>query len=172
MHTYFTQSVTYDFKNLSANFNFAIVSDRSGGTRHGIFNEAVLKLNDLNPSFVMSIGDLIDTRDLKLYTTYNEDVVINERWSEFNGIVNQFKIPFFYTVGNNDIRNEKWKTFWTEQFGPTYYSFRYKDYLFMVLDSEDSPDNGNSYYAHSTTGGSSSLAGIEQGKFDHIMWAQ
>ncbi len=230
-----------DFKNPSANYNFAIVSDRSGGTRHGIFHEAVLKLNDLNPSFVMSIGDLIDTRDLKLDTTYNEDVVSKEKWSEFNGIVNQLKVPFFYTVGNNDIRNEKWKTYWTEQFGPTYYSFKYYNHLFMVLDSEDSPDNGNrgisnrqlnwlkatlqknrsvkwtflflhkplwqeegnepwaaienlikdrpitafaghrhtynksvkngnSYYALATTGGSSSLEGIEQGKFDHIMW--
>jgi hypothetical protein len=39
---------------------FAIVSDRWGGNRPGIFEDAVDKLELLQPQFIMSVGDLID----------------------------------------------------------------------------------------------------------------
>ena len=42
------------------NFQFAIVSDLTGGHRPGVFADAVVKLNLLNPEFVVSIGDLIE----------------------------------------------------------------------------------------------------------------
>ena len=41
-------------------FQFAIVSDRAGGHRPGVFMDAVNKLNLLQPEFVMSVGDLIE----------------------------------------------------------------------------------------------------------------
>ena len=41
-------------------FQFAIVSDRTGGHRPGVFEDAVKKLNLLQPEFVMSVGDLIE----------------------------------------------------------------------------------------------------------------
>ncbi|MFN8854088.1 MAG: hypothetical protein ACK50P_00890, partial [Planctomycetaceae bacterium] len=37
-------------------FQFAIVTDRTGGRRPGIFTEAVRKLNLLQPEFVISVG--------------------------------------------------------------------------------------------------------------------
>lgn len=47
-------------------FQFAIVTDRTGGHRPGIFEDGVRKLNLLQPEFVMSVGDLIEgyTEDL------------------------------------------------------------------------------------------------------------
>ena len=48
-----------EFLNNPANFQFAIVADRTGGVRRGVFPEAVKKVNDLRPEFVMSVGDLI-----------------------------------------------------------------------------------------------------------------
>lgn len=42
------------------NFQFAIVTDRTGGHRPGIFEDAIGKLNLLQPEFVMSLGDLIE----------------------------------------------------------------------------------------------------------------
>ena len=39
------------------NFQFAIVTDRTGGHRPGVFEDAVHKLNLLQPEFVMSVGD-------------------------------------------------------------------------------------------------------------------
>jgi len=51
------------------NFQFAIVADRTGGHRPGVFADAVEKLNLLKPEFVMSIGDLIEGYSCLLYTS-------------------------------------------------------------------------------------------------------
>src|SRR5690242_17175314 len=44
-----------EFYNNPKNFKFAIVSDRAGGVRPGIFADAVNKLNLIMPEFVMSV---------------------------------------------------------------------------------------------------------------------
>ena len=35
------------------------MSDRTGGNRWGVFQDAIFKLNLLQPEFVMSVGDMI-----------------------------------------------------------------------------------------------------------------
>ncbi len=56
-----TQSVNpwtdLDLNNRPENFQFAIVTDRTGGHRPGVFPSACRKLNLLQPEFVMSVGD-------------------------------------------------------------------------------------------------------------------
>lgn len=128
-----------NFKDQSKDFNFAIVSDRTGGERPGVFEDAIFKLNKLKPAFVISIGDLIGSRDYKIDSTKLNDRIIKEKWLELNKIVNQLEVPFFYTVGNNDIRNKKMENHWVEQFGQTYYYFMHNDILFIVLNTEDPP---------------------------------
>jgi len=62
-----TPSTQSEFYDDPANFSFAIVGDRTGGPRPGVFSTAVQKLNLLKPTFVMSLGDLIagtDNREL------------------------------------------------------------------------------------------------------------
>src|SRR5207244_7253318 len=61
-------------------FHFAIVSDRTGGHRARIFSQAVDQLNLLQPSFVVSVGDLIEG-----YT--KDKAVLAEQWKEFHGYV-------------------------------------------------------------------------------------
>src|SRR5881392_4081346 len=48
-------------------FRFAIVSDRTGGHRPGVFSRAVEQINLMQPEFVLSVGDLIEgyTEDAK-----------------------------------------------------------------------------------------------------------
>ncbi len=41
-------------------FTFAIISDLTGGERPGVYSTAVSQLNRLDPTFVLSVGDLID----------------------------------------------------------------------------------------------------------------
>ena len=41
-------------------FQFAVISDRTGGHREKIFSKAVEQLNLLQPVFVLSVGDLIE----------------------------------------------------------------------------------------------------------------
>lgn len=111
-------------------FQFAIVTDRTGGHRPGVFMDAVNKLNLLQPEFVMSIGDLIEG-----YITDVEE--LNMQWDEFDGFVKKLEMPFFYIPGNHDITNQVMEDLWKERLGPTFYHFVYKDVLFLALNSED-----------------------------------
>ena len=119
-----------DVNNGAKNFQFAIVSDRTGGHRPGIFLDGVRKLNLLQPEFVMSVGDLIEG-----YTT--DKAEIDRQWTEFNGFIDELTAPFFYVPGNHDYTNEVLAEEWKERFGKDYYHFQYNDILFLCLNSED-----------------------------------
>lgn len=111
-------------------FQFAIVTDRTGGARPGVFLDGIRKLNLLQPEFVMSVGDLIEG--------YTEDVdELNRQWTEFNGFIDELQMPFFYLPGNHDITNQVMEDLYIQKFGKTYYHFVYKDVLFLCLNSED-----------------------------------
>lgn len=111
-------------------FQFVVVTDRTGGHRDGIFEKGVDRINLLQPEFVMSVGDMIEG-----YTT--DTLEINRQWDEFTGFVNKLEMPYFYVPGNHDLTNPVMERIWKERFGPTHYSFVYKDVLFMALNSED-----------------------------------
>ena len=106
-------------------FQFAIVTDRTGGHRPGIFEKAVEQLNLLQPEFVLSVGDLIEggTEDLEK---------LDEEWTEFEGFIHRLEMPFFYLPGNHDISNPVMAKLWQEKFGRRYYHFVYHDVLFLL----------------------------------------
>lgn len=113
----------------SDNFQFVIVSDRTGGRRPGIFNTAIDKVNLLQPEFVISVGDLIEgyTEDPQQATT---------EWNEFDSRVGRLDMPFFRVAGNHDLSSQPMVEVWQERYGPDYYHFKYHDVLFIVLSSE------------------------------------
>ena len=114
-------------------FQFAIVSDRTGGHRKGIFGKAIEKLNLLQPEFVMSVGDLIEG---SMYP----DTITNQ-WAEFDSLLDPLDMRFFYVPGNHDIANDRMRKTWLERFGHTYYHFVYKNVLFLAFDSTDGDDD-------------------------------
>jgi hypothetical protein len=121
-----------EFAAAPADFQFAIVSDRTGGRRPGVFATAVEKLNLLQPEFVICVGDLIDG--------YSEDVAeLDAQWGEFDAMVAALDMPFFYVPGNHDIGNRVMEAKWIERRGRPYYHFVYKNVLFLCLNSEDPP---------------------------------
>ena len=84
------------FNNHPGKFQFAILSDRHGHMRRGVFARGVEKLNLLQPEFVMSIGDLV--------AGYTEDrATVTAQWEELDGIVRKLEMPFFYLGGNHDL---------------------------------------------------------------------
>src|SRR5689334_5455531 len=87
-------------------FQFAIVTDRTGGHREGVFESAMPKLNLLQPEFVMSVGDMIEG-----YTEDRHELA--RQWTEFMGFTSQLNMPFFYVPGNHDLSNkvehEEWQ---------------------------------------------------------------
>ena len=123
-----------DFYNNPSNFQFALVSDNTGGARPGIFEKGIEKLNLMMPEFVLSVGDLIQG--------YTQDTTrIREEWTEFNKKIDGLKMPFFYLPGNHDITNLVMQKEWEDRYGRRYYHFTYKDVLFVILDSNDDDDH-------------------------------
>ena len=118
------------FNNNPEDFQFAIVTDRTGGLRPGVFSDAVDKLNLLQPEFVVSVGDLIEG--------YTEDrAQLATEWNEFDSMVKRLAMPFFYLPGNHDYTNEVMAEVWRERYGASYYHFVYRDVLFVMLNSND-----------------------------------
>lgn len=111
------------------NFAFAIIADLTGGERDGIIDVAIADLNLMVPSFVVSVGDLIEG--------YAGAETVEKEWDAFDEKIADLTMPFFYAVGNHDLSNPDMKEVWRQRFGPTYYHFRYRDVLFLVLNSED-----------------------------------
>lgn len=111
-------------------FHFAVVSDRTGGHRARIFSQAVDQLNLLQPSFVVSVGDLIEG--------YSKDMdKVGGQWKEFQGYVHRLQMPFFYVPGNHDLSNATQVDEWKGRFGRRYYHFLYKDVLFLAVATDD-----------------------------------
>jgi hypothetical protein len=117
-----------DFYNDPMNFQFAIVSDRTGGMRPGVFADAVQKLNLLMPEFVMSVGDFIPGNTA-------DRAQLDKEWAEFDAVLKPLKVPFFFVPGNHDINNDVMRRVWNERSGVPFYSFVYKDVLFLALDT-------------------------------------
>ena len=116
-------------------FHFAILPDRNGGMRPGIFDDAISKLNLLQPAFVITTGDLIDG-----YTT--DPKKWNAEWDEFDGIIDRLGMPFYFVPGNHDISNAALLDAWKKRRGDPWYSFVYKNVLFLALHTEDRPFGG------------------------------
>jgi hypothetical protein len=122
----------FRLNNDPADFQFAIVSDRTGGHRSRVFSRAVEQLNLLQPELVVCVGDLIEG-----YTTDTD--LLARQWREFQGYVARLQMPFFYVPGNHDIANLTQEMLWKEKFGRRYYDFVYKNVLFVALNTEDPP---------------------------------
>lgn len=122
-------------------FQFAVVSDRTGGHRPGIFSKAVQQINLLQPEFVMSVGDLIEGSP--------DAEVARKQWQEFNSYTSQFQMPFFYVPGNHDAANLNLANIWKEKYGRRNFHFLYQNCLFVGLNSndeaEDDPKDAASY---------------------------
>ncbi len=61
-------------------FHIAIMTDRTGGHRPGVWMQAVESINLLRPDFVMSVGDLIEG-----YT--ENEAQVQKEWKEFLGFI-------------------------------------------------------------------------------------
>ena len=116
-------------------FRFAILPDRTGSNRPGVYESALTKLNLLQPDFVLSTGDLIDG-----YTT--DPKVLAAQWDEFDALVSRLQMRFHYVPGNHDISNPVMLDAWKRRHGPPWSSFVYQDVLFLILHTEDRPLGG------------------------------
>ena len=130
------------FKNDPDEFQFAILSDNSGGARPGVFEAGVRMLNLLHPEFVVGLGDLVEGYTAPDGSPATEDDY-RAWWAEVDGYLGQLEMPYFFLPGNHDINIPASTTVWRERYGGTreYYHFRYRDVLFLMVNTEDPPKN-------------------------------
>lgn len=123
------------FNDDAADFQFAVVSDRTGGHRAGIFSAAVEKINLLQPAFVLSVGDLIEGGK-------KPEEKLAAEWKEFDTYVNKLTMPFFYVPGNHDVLAAEAAKMWDKKLGRRYYHFVYRNVLFLLLNADGVPGGG------------------------------
>jgi hypothetical protein len=120
-------------------FTVAVIADRTGGWPEDIkyLQRAVYEINQLNPEFVIHIGDTVEgyTRNVDLWM---------QEFEEFKSVMNQLRMPWYPTVGNHDVisgsRDPNDRTFeklYKKYFGPLYYSFDYKNSHFICLYTDE-----------------------------------
>jgi predicted phosphodiesterase len=100
-------------------FSFAVMGDSAGGDR--IFGAILKRLNETKPLFAVNCGDLINNGRRGEYR-------------QFIRLIRPFRYPLFFAVGNHDIM---WwgRMVYQEYFGPTYYSFDFRQAHFIFLDN-------------------------------------
>jgi 3',5'-cyclic AMP phosphodiesterase CpdA len=113
-------------------FTFVLLSDRTGLARPGVFERAVDITNLLRPDFALQLGDMIEG-----YTT--DQAELDRQWAEFDAIADALEVPFFATPGNHDVSNDVMREHWLARHGALHYHFRYRDVLFVVLNTQDPP---------------------------------
>lgn len=111
---------------------FAVIGDRTGLARPGVFEQAVKQADGLRPEFVINVGDLIEG-----YTSDAGELA--REWQHIDAAIAATKTPFFFVAGNHDIGNQLMLDYWREKRGEPYYAFTWKGALFLVLDTEDPP---------------------------------
>jgi protein-tyrosine phosphatase len=125
-----------DFQDISDSFQFAVIGDRAGGYRPGVFPAAIDMLNLLQPELILSVGDFIEG--------YVEDEAeLKSQWATVDKEVRQLDVPLFFVAGNHDVNLDPSGQVWFERVGTnrSYSHFVYRDVLFLLLSTEDPPKN-------------------------------
>jgi 3',5'-cyclic AMP phosphodiesterase CpdA len=146
-------------------FTFAIISDLTGGERPGVYSTAVRQLNRLDPTFVLSVGDLIEGG--------TEDTLqLAKEWDSFDGRTAAMNMPFFHLGGNHDLTNPVMRRFWEKRFGLRYYHFVYENVLFLMMDSEDYDEKLMMEVYHARAEALKIIRGEVEGNFEDTEYAK
>jgi 3',5'-cyclic-AMP phosphodiesterase len=125
-------------------FSFAFLTDihvqREQNAISG-FRKAITRVNELNPDFVITGGDLIMDA---LGTTYGR---ADSLYNIYTAMVTEFKMPVFNTIGNHEIYGwyarakadtnnpEYGKQMFEKRLGPRFMRVDRNGWVFLLLDS-------------------------------------
>lgn len=110
----------------------ALIGDRTGLARPGVFEQAMRQVGWMQPELVISVGDLVEGYAGDRSTLEGE-------WQHIEQAIATLDRPFFFIPGNHDLGNDLALEIWKERRGTPWYHFIYKDVLFLCMDTEDPP---------------------------------
>ncbi len=112
------------------------------------FDQAIDKINQINPDFVITGGDQID--DALDQTFKRADLLYNL----YKTSIKRLKMPIYNTIGNHDLfgiyrtsgispkHPEFGKKIFTSRLNRRYYTFDFRGWHFIILDSIKITDSG------------------------------
>jgi 3',5'-cyclic-AMP phosphodiesterase len=148
----FTQSLAD-----SNQFTFIFITDIHIQTERNAvegFKKAIEEINNINPDFVITGGDLIYDA---LGVSYERADSLFNLYNETIKLINS---PVYNTIGNHEIfgwyeksnvqkdHPEFGKKMYENRIGKTYYSFEHKGVKFFILDSIEEIPEGGKYYGY------------------------
>lgn len=119
----------------AANFDFAILGDRTGNAVPGVYEQVSKEIAAHHPDFIINVGDTIQGYD---------DVDTLEEWKAVRPVWKYFgDTPFYLVPGNHDIWSPASARIWREQTGhPPQYSFDFRGAHVTVLDNSRADELG------------------------------
>jgi len=114
-------------------FRFAILGDRTGEARPGVYEQVWKEMAAEHPAFVVTVGDTIQGGD---------DAAAAAQWREVERILDPYrKIPLYLAPGNHDIWSAASERLYRQHAAhPPHYGFDYGPVHFTILDNSRSDE--------------------------------
>jgi hypothetical protein len=113
-------------------FAFAVIPDRSGNIRPGVFRRIAQQVDLMSPSFAVFIGDAIEITDSADDADLLEQV--NEQWNEFEDELSGLSRPVYMCPGWHDYKSEVHAQIYRQRIGAARFSWNHQGCHFVVLN--------------------------------------
>lgn len=110
----------------------AVIGDRTGGHRPEVFEDALDKLDAMQPDLVLSVGDLVEG-----YT--DDEAELARQWGEIEAGIARFGTRFHAVPGNHDSYSAASARMFRERRGLPYWSLLHEGVLILGLSTENPP---------------------------------
>ena len=112
----------------AAEFEFAILGDRTGNAVPGIYEKVCREIASRRPALIVNVGDTIEGM---------QDETAEQEWTDIQPVWRAFgDIPFYLVPGNHDIWSPSSEKVWRARTGrDSAYSFDFRGAHFTILDN-------------------------------------
>jgi predicted phosphodiesterase len=108
-------------------FTFAVLGDRTGSAREGVFEQVVEDMAFLRPDIILTVGDLIQGYE-------PDSAEVESQWDYVLELMESIGIEYHLTPGNHDIWSDQSLAIYERRVGERNKALSYRDNLFVIFD--------------------------------------